>query len=116
MSSQPQPIADLDYDVAAYLELTEKVEELNSQREAIKARLAQRGLGEHVTTTGTVVAVTPPNRSFDLDRAVGFLTDQQREVCRVDGFDAKKVKTQLAEVVLDQCWNEGKGAPRVTIK
>jgi len=116
MTSQPQPIADLDYDVAVYLELTEKIEELTSQRETVKARMAQRGLGEHKTTTGTVVNVTGPNRSFNLQRAIGFLTDQQRDVCKLDGYDAKKVKAQLAPVVADQCWDEGKGAPRVTVK
>lgn len=113
---QPQPIADIDRDVAIYLDLDDKIKDLTSQRDAVKARIAQRGLGEYETTSGMTVKVTPPNRSFNLARAVELLSEQQREVCRLDGYDQTKVRAQLPPVLAEDCMDEGKGAPRVSIK
>lgn len=112
--TDPQPIASLDDDVNAYLDLTERMEELESQRATIRARLAQRGTGTHTTTTGIKVTVTAPNRRFNLDRAWAMLTEDQKDVCT--SADPKKVKAQLPEVLLESCMDEGTGAPRVTIK
>lgn len=109
-----QPIQTLDDDVADYLDLTERIEQLESQRNAIKARLAHRGEGDHTTTSGVVVSVTPPNRRFNLDRAWSLLTEDQKAVCTSP--DPAKVKRQLSGVLVDECMEPGTGAVRVVVK
>lgn len=112
--TDPQPIASLDDDVNAYLDLTERMEELESQRATIRARLAQRGPGTHTTTTGTKVTVTAPNRRFNRAKALTMLTPEQQQTCMA--LDDKLIKAQLPPVLLEGCMDEGTGAPRVTVK
>lgn len=112
--NDPQPIASLDYDVAAYLDLTEQMEDLENQRATIRARLATRGVGTHTTTSGITVAVTAPSRRFNLERAWTMLTDDQKDVCTSP--DAGKVKKQLSQVLVDTCMEPGTGNPRVSVK
>lgn len=120
MTAQPvpqptaQPIGRLDDDVNAYLDLTERIEQLTSQRDTIKARLAQRGPGDHKTTGGAVVSVTEPNRRFNLERALTMLNDDQRALCMSP--DPKKVKAQLPPVLAEDCMEPGTGALRVAVK
>lgn len=120
MTAQPvpqpsaQPIGRLDDDVNAYLNLTEQIEQLTSQRDAIKARLAQRGVGDHTTSTGTVVSVTEPNRRFNLEKALGMLTEEQQTLCLSP--DPAKVKKQLPPVLTESCMEPGTGALRVAVK
>lgn len=115
MTTQPQPIADLDYDVAVYLELTERIEQLTSQHESVMARVDNAASAS--TRSSAASPCRPPAQPVGhLERAAGFLTDQQREVCNLDGDGAKKVKRQLSEVRIDECMDEGRGAPRVGVK
>lgn len=109
-----QPIQTLDDDAALYLDLTERIEELENQRATIRARLAHRGPGNHTTSTGLTVAVTGPNRRFNIDKAWALLTPEQQGLCASP--DARKVKSQLAQVLVDSCMEPGTGAPRVVVK
>ncbi|NUQ89597.1 MAG: hypothetical protein HOQ43_14205 [Glycomyces artemisiae] len=109
-----QPIQSLDDDVAAYLDLTERIEQLEARRTTIRARLAQRGEGTHTTTAGIAVTVTPPNRRFNLDRAWTLLTPEQQALCTSP--DPKKVKAQLPGVLVDELMEPGTGAFKVTVK
>lgn len=109
-----QPIRTLDDDVATWLDLTERIEELTSQRDAVKARLALHGIGTHTTAGGVTVTVGAPPRRFNLERAWSMLTEDQKDVCTSP--DAAKVKKQLPGVLVDDCYDEGTGAPRVTVK
>ena len=109
-----QPIQSLDDDVNTLLDLQERRDDLNNQIEAIKARLAHRGVGNHHTTTGAVVVITNPNRQFNLDRAWAMLTPEQQALCTSP--DARKVKSQLAPVLAEDCMEPGTGAVRVSVK
>lgn len=104
---------DLDADVRAYLDLTERIEELTAERENIKARLRQAGPGTHPTSFGVTVSVSTP-RAFNLERAWEILTPEQQALC--SSPDAKKVKAQLPGVLVESFMVEGAGEPRVTIK
>lgn len=119
MTTQPQPaavqpIATLEQDVATWLDLTERIEQLTSQRDTVKARLAQHGVGVHTTAAGVKVTVSPPPRAFNLDRAWQMLTPEQRQLCLSP--DAAKVKKQLPPVLAEDCMDPGRGANRVIVK
>lgn len=111
MTTQP---SSLDDDVNAYLDLTDRIEQLTAQRDTIKARLAAHGTGAHQTAFGVTVTVTAPPRRFNLERAWSMLTEDQKDVCTSP--DAAKVKKQLPGVLVDDCYDEGTGTPRVTVK
>lgn len=105
---------DLDRDAALYLDLAERIEHLTAQRDAIKARLAGLDPGSYPTQAGVTVTVSPPSRRFNIERAWMMLTAEQRNLC--SSPDAKKVKAQLSEVLVDTCMDEGTGAKVVRIK
>lgn len=109
-----QPIRSLDDDVAALLDLNDRIDQLESQRKAIRARLGHQPLGVHETSHGVAVTVAAPPRKFNRERGLAMLTEEQRELCY--SIDDKKIKEQLPPVLADQCMDEGTGAPRVTIK
>lgn len=108
------PASSLDNEVLAWLDLTDKIEELEAERARIKTRLAAFGPGQHVATGGVVVTVGAPPRRFNRDRAWAFLTEDQKDVCTSP--DDKKIKAQLAPVLLEECMDAGTGAARVTIR
>lgn len=111
----PTPIRSLDDDVAIYLDLAERIDQLEQQRKAVAARIAETaGPGQHTTTAGTRVTVSPPNRRFNTDRGWAMLTDDQRALCVSP--DAKKIREQLPPVLAEQCMDAGTGTPRVTIR
>jgi hypothetical protein len=114
MSTTTQPV-DLDAEVSEYVALTEKIEELTTQRAGILARLRDNLTpGKHDTTFGVAVSVALPSRSFNTDRAWSMLTPAQQKLCTSP--DPKKIKAQLPPVLAEQCMDEGTGAPRVTIR
>jgi len=110
------PPAAMDNDVRRYLELDEAAKEIAAEQAGIKARLRALGTGEHVAPCGVVVAVTPPNRTFDLGTAVKLLAPEVLEHCKADGFDPAKVKRFLPPALLDVAMLPGKGEPRVSIR
>jgi hypothetical protein len=110
------PIEAVDRDVRRLLELAQAAETIVSESNAIKARLRALGNGEHPTPCGATVTVTPPNRTFNLDRAVTMLNDEQRDLAKPDGYDAKKVKQFLPPTLLEQCMDPGTGDLRVSVK
>lgn len=103
---------DLDADVRAYLDLTERIEELTAERENIKARLRATGVGRHDTSFGVVVSVSA-NRRFNIDGAWSALTPEQQALCLSP--DAKKVRSQLPPALADAFMDDA-GEPRVTVK
>lgn len=109
-----QPTRTFDDDVTTYLELTEQIEELESQRAAVKARFIDRGVGQHASSSGVTVTVSAPSRRFNLDRAWAMLNSEQQSLCVSP--DASKVKGQLPGALLDECMDEGTGSPRVSIR
>lgn len=122
MTTQPDPaeasnvqeLRSLEDDVATYLEITERMEELGAQLAAVRHRLADRGVGTHETGAGIKVTVSAPNRTFNLEKAWSMLTDEQRSLCQ--SRDAAKVKKQLPGVLVDECMEAGTGTPRVVVK
>lgn len=107
-------MSDIDADVIRYLELGEQIEQLQMQQNEIKVRLRNLGPGKHEAVGGVVVAVTPPPRSFNVDRAWSLLNDEQRPLCVSP--DPKKIKAQLPPTLADACMDPGKGEPRVVVK
>jgi hypothetical protein len=107
---------EFDADTQRYMELTEFVAEINDELSAIKARFRTLGEGAHKAASGVAVTVTPPNRSFNLTKAVALLNEEQRALCKADGYDPKKVKGMLPPVVLEVCMDPGSGDARVSVK
>lgn len=107
-------LRSLDDDVAVVIDLQEQIEELQSQLVAAKGRIADRGVGQYETTTGIKVTVSEPPRSFDVEKAWGLLTDEQRAVCQAP--DSRKIRQQLPPVLAEQCMAAGNGKPRVTVR
>lgn len=107
-------LRSLDDDVATYLEISEQMEQLGAQLAAVRHRLADRGPGTHQTSTGVKVTVSAPNRVFNAEKAWGMLTDEQRALCV--SRDNSKIKSQLPPVLTEQCMEDGKGSPRVTVR
>jgi hypothetical protein len=123
MTTQPTPqptpgtvqqLRSLDDDVAAYLEITEQMEQLGAQLASVRHRLADRGVGTHETSSGVKVTVSAPSRRFNADKAWGMLTAEQQALCVSP--DAAKMKKQLAGVLVDECMEPGTGTPRVLVK
>lgn len=112
----PYTVDEFDADAQRYLELAEFVAEVNDEMTAIKRRFRDLGDGAHKAPCGVAVTVTPPNRSFNLTKAVALLNDHQRELCKTDGYDPKKVKGMLPPVVLEVCMDPGTGDARVSVK
>jgi hypothetical protein len=107
---------EFDADAQRYMELDEFLSEVQAEMGAIKARFRALGNGAHKAPCGVAVTVTPPNRSFNLTKAVALLNEEQRALCKADGYDPKKVKGMLPPVVLDVCMEPGSGDARVSVK
>lgn len=107
-------MTQLDTDVSTYLDLTERIEQLEADRADVKARLAKLDVGSYPTASGVTVTVSLPSRRFNLGRAWTLLTEEQHSLCASP--DPKKVKAQLPEVLLDECMDAGTGAKVVRIK
>ena len=105
-----------DADARRYLELDDVVQSALSEINAIKARFRGLGEGPHKAPCGVQVAVTAPNRAFNLVKAVDFLNDEQRDLARSNGYDSKKVKYFLPPALLDLCMEAGTGDLRVVVK
>lgn len=109
-----QPTIDLDAEVQRYTELSEAIEQLNSERAQILVRLRSLTPAKYTTTYGVGVTVSAPARSFNLERAWATLTPEQQAVCVSP--DPKKVKAQLPGVLVEAFMEEGTGDPKVAVK
>lgn len=114
--TETYPLEAFDRDVKRYLELDDTVQQYIAEMNAIKTRLRGLGEGPHEAPCGVHVTVSHPNRSFNLTRAVDMLNDEQRNLARADGYDAKKVKQFLPPALLEACMDPGSGELRVSIK
>lgn len=107
-------MTSIDADVIRYLELGEQIEQLQMEQAQVKARLRDLGPGKHEAVSGVVVQVTPPPRSFNVERAWGMLQPEQQALCVSP--DPKKVKAQLPPTLADACMDPGNGEPRVVVR
>lgn len=105
-----------DADARRYLELDELAASITEEQAAIKARFRTLGEGAHKAPCGVAVQVTQPNRSFDINKAVDLLNDEQRELCKATGYDARKVKSMLPPVLVEVCMKAGTGDMRVSVR
>lgn len=106
----------LERDVATYLDLDERIKDLQAQQGDIRARLRKNlPVGKHATGLGVVVTVSPPSRRFNLVKAVELLPEELREECRADGYEAGKVKRFLSPALLDIAMEPGAGEAQVRI-
>ena len=110
------PPEAFDADARRYLELDELLESVKDEMSAIKARLRALGEGAHEAPCGVHISVSKPNRSFSLPKAVALLNEEQLQLCKADGYDAKKVKNMLPPVLLEMCMDDGAGDLRVSVK
>lgn len=111
--STTSSLRSLDDDVLTVLELQERIEDLQAQLVAAKARIADRGVGRHETSTGVVATVYGPAHRFDKDKAWTLLTEDQRAVCMSP--DTTKIRQQLPPVLAEQCMTPGTGRLQVRI-
>lgn len=106
----------LNADARAYVDLDDRIKDLQAQQASIKGRMRDNlDLGKHDTDAGVTVTISAPSRRFNPVRAAELLTEEQREVCRADGFDPKKLKAQLPPVLMETCMEAGTGDPVVRI-
>lgn len=103
----------LDTLVTRYLDLTEQIEQLTAARDNVKAAMRDLGPGEHVAESGNKVTVTAPSRRFNVDRAWTLLSPEQQALCVAP--DARKIKAQLPQVLVEECMDAGKGDLQVRV-
>jgi len=108
----PIPLHTIDQLVDTYLDLADQVAQLTAQQAHIKDQLRDLGIGQHKASHATV-AVRPPNRYLNVDKAWNMLTPAQQALCTSP--DGKKVRSQLPSVLLEQCMEAGKGDPIVSV-
>lgn len=93
---------------------------LNERVAHLKGLIAdQLGVGNSVTLDdagGLTVSVRGPSRSFSAAKAEQLLAPEVLELCRADGYDAKKLKAFLSPLLLEQCMETGTGAPIVSVR
>lgn len=105
----------IDDEVKLYLHLADQIAQLTAQQKQIKGRIASLGIGEIPCSVAHVV-VREPNRTFNTTKAADLLTPEQLDLCRVETYDAKRMKEFLPPVLLDTCMDPGKGDPVVVVK
>lgn len=111
------PAHDLDADSAALVgrlaEINERIANLTSQAESIKAELRSLTPGDYASGGNTVLRIVPTRR-FDADKALELVPEPLRPECYTTAVDAKKVRSYLAPALLDACMVES-GKPKVVL-
>jgi hypothetical protein len=108
-------MTNIDALVQRRLELDDIIAEAGIEKAAVNAAIVEElGIGSH-SVAGVTVSVKNPNRSFNLDRALTFLTDEQRELAMTTAPEASKVKQFLSPVLLDAAMDPGTGNATVTV-
>lgn len=106
------PIEQLVHDL---LDAQEIAAETAERIAGIKAQIADVvGVGCAVEVGGVTATVRAPSRRFNATRAWALLTPEQQAVSVSP--DAKKIKAQLAPVLVEECMDEGAGSPVVSVK
>lgn len=89
-----------------YLQLTEQIEALQEQREAVKGAIrAMIGIGAINCHGGVKMSVTP-NRRLNLDQARAYLTEQQITDCSITVLSNPLVKKALSPELVEACMAE----------
>lgn len=114
MTAQTIDQTTIDNLVASYVSLTDQINQLTDALDGIKSQLRDLGPGEYRSSSGVTASVSAPSRRFDINTAWSLLTPEQQAVCVAP--DASKVKSQLPEILLEQCYAAGAGAPRVVVR
>lgn len=103
---QQQAAAVHDQLAGRYLALTEQIEDLQQQRDGVKAAIrALIGAGTVETESGARITVTP-NRRLSLERLRPMLTDQQVAECTIEILSNQLIKRYVAPDVVDACMVE----------
>lgn len=97
--------------VAEYLDLTDRIEQMDTRRGIIRATLAELGEGRHDTASGVAIHVTIPKR-FNAKRAAAELPSDLAALCQ--DFSATKAKQILAPALYSSFAEPGR--PVVTIR
>lgn len=102
-----------------YFQLMNSADVIATEVDAIKARMAKLGHGDHAVGEGKV-SVSPPNKRFDpelADKVLRNLDPNLVVTCSSSQIDAKIAKRVLAPTVYEQCQATPPGAKdRVVIK
>lgn len=106
----------LDHDVKRLQELKNIRDDIEAEQSQILDRIRALELGQHTTLSGASFTISPPNRRFNIEKAVQLLPDETLAQCRAEGFDPAKVKRFLSPELLDMCMDEGRGEPRVSFR
>lgn len=116
-NTQPTPIRTVDQLVGDLVEAQAAMAALADHANTLKAQIADRvGVGGEHKYGDVTVTVREPNRRFNLDKAVAMLTPEQLTMASTTIPDAKKVRSFLPPVLLEQCMDAGTGAPVVTVR
>lgn len=108
-------MSNIDALVQRRIELDDIIAEAQMDKAAVNAQIVEElGIGSH-SVAGVVVSVKNANRSFNLDRALTFLTEEQRALVMSTNPDAAKVKQFLSPVLLDAAMDAGTGNATVTV-
>lgn len=98
-----------------YLELGAKIEEYETERSTIKARVRQLGAGTHEVGEGRFTV--SPQKKFDAELAekvIAGINPDLVEACSESKIVSGRVKQLLGDLVYEQCQKPG-GEDRVTI-
>lgn len=108
---------DLDDLIRTYVDLTDKIDQLNQARDNIRTELRTLGAGRHHSDTlNMTVTVSKPAARFDPDKFTTVVTDPElAAACTERSISSKKAKEILPPAVYALCCTEG-GEPRVTIR
>jgi len=108
-------MTNIDALVQRRIELDDIIAEAQIAKAAINAQIVEElGIGSH-SVAGVTVTVKNPNRSFNLDRALTLLTDEQKALVMSTSADPAKVKQFLSPILLDAVMEPGTGNATVTV-
>jgi len=98
-----------------YLELADQATAITDEQTEIKRRIRQDLPAGSKLPAGDGQIHVQPNRRFDTDKGAALLpTDEIRAMCRLDGYDDKKIRKMLPPTIQEMCMVEI-GEPKVVI-
>lgn len=115
--TDPIPTSELDVDtarlVSRLVDLQDRIADLTSEAEAVKAELRSLNPGDYAINGQPALRIQPTRR-FDADKALEYVPEPLRDQCYSTVVDPKKVKQYLAPALADACMVEV-GKPKVQV-
>lgn len=96
-------LADINAQIAA----------LTSDAEALKSELRNLPAGDYAVAGQPALRIIPTRR-FDVTKAAGLLSHEQRNAALSVTFDPAQVKRHLTQVEIDECMVDA-GKPKVVL-